>query len=105
MASLLVYAISQLFDVWLYHKWWEFTDKKFGNHRKYLWLRNNGSTLISQILNTFLFTVAAFAGTLEFKTLMSVFISSYIIYIVTSLLDTPVVYWARRIHEKKTLSA
>ena len=105
VASLLVYAISQLFDVWLYHKWWEFTNKKFGNHRKYLWLRNNGSTLISQILNTFLFTVAAFAGTLEFKTLMSVFISSYIIYIVTSLLDTPVVYWARRIHEKKTLSA
>ena len=30
MASLVVYAASQLFDVWLYHKWWAFTEKKFG---------------------------------------------------------------------------
>ena len=52
LASLVVYAISQMFDVWLYHKWWKFTEKKFGNKRKFLWLRNNGSTLISQILNT-----------------------------------------------------
>ena len=43
-ASLTVYAISQLFDVWLYHKWWKFTEKKFGDKRRFLWLRNNGST-------------------------------------------------------------
>lgn len=59
-ASLTVYAISQLFDVWLYHKWWKFTEKKFGDKRRFLWLRNNGSTLISQILNTALFTAFAF---------------------------------------------
>ena len=63
IASFAVYAISQLFDVWLYHKWWAFTEKKFGNKRKFLWLRNNGSTLISQILNTLLFTFFAFYGT------------------------------------------
>ena len=30
-ASLLVYAVSQKFDVWAYHKWWAFTTKRFGN--------------------------------------------------------------------------
>ncbi len=101
ISSLVVYVVSQLFDVWLYHKWWSFTEKRFGDKRKYLWLRNNGSTLISQILNTLLFTLLAFWGTYDAKTLISIFLSSYVIFIVTSLLDTPVVYFARRIHDKK----
>ena len=101
LSSFLVYAISQMFDVWLYHKWWAFTEKKYGDRRKFLWLRNNGSTLISQILNTFLFTLFAFYGTYDSKTLLSIFASSHVIYIFTSLLDTPVLYLARRIHDKK----
>lgn len=101
IASLAVYAISQLFDVWLYHKWWEFTERKFGNKRKFLWLRNNGSTLISQILNTSLFTLFAFWGTYDAKTLLSIFLSSYVIYVFTSIIDTPAVYIARKIHDKK----
>ncbi len=100
-ASLSVYAVSQFFDVWLYHKWWEFTEKRFGNKRAFLWLRNNGSTLISQIVNTLLFTLFAFYGVYDGKTLLSIFISSYVIYVVTSLADTPFVYLARRISEKK----
>lgn len=101
IASFVVYAVSQMFDVWLYHKWWAFTEKKFHDKRKFLWLRNNGSTLISQLLNTFLFTLLAFYGTYDLNTLVSIFCSSYVIYIFTSLLDTPVVYLARRIHDKK----
>lgn len=103
IASLAVYAISQLFDVWLYHKWWAFTEKRFGDKRRFLWLRNNGSTLVSQLLNTLLFTLFAFWGTYDIKTLVSIFLSSYVIYVVTSLLDTPVLYLARKIHEKKGL--
>ena len=99
-ASLLVYLISQLTDVWLYHKWWEWCRKRFGDEKKGLWIRNNGSTMVSQLLNTLLYTFFAFYGTYDIKTLMSIFISSYIIYIITSLLDTPFVYWCRNIHEK-----
>lgn len=101
ISSLVVYAISQFFDVWLYHKWWKFTEKKFGDKRKFLWLRNNGSTLISQIANTLLFTLFAFWGVHDAKTLVSIFISSYVIFVFTSLIDTPVLYLARRIHDKK----
>ncbi|MEY8331906.1 queuosine precursor transporter [Lachnospiraceae bacterium 47-T17] len=95
--SFLVYAICQRFDVWAYHKWWAFTTKKCGDSTRFLWLRNNGSTLVSQFLNTLLFTFGAFAGIYDFSTLLSIVWSSYIIFIVTSLADTPVVYLARKI--------
>lgn len=102
-ASLLVYLISQLTDVWLYHKWWKWCRKRFGDEKKGLWIRNNGSTMVSQLLNTLLYTFFAFYGTYDIKTLMSIFISSYIIYFITSLLDTPFVYWCRNIHEKHNI--
>ncbi len=98
-ASLAAYAVCQLFDVWLYHKWWEFTEKKFQNKRKFLWLRNNGSTLISQLVNTVLFNVLAFAGVYSVGTLVSIILSCYVIFIITSLADTPFTYLARRIHD------
>lgn len=100
ISSFLVYAVSQMFDVWLYHKWWDFTEKKTGDRRRFLWLRNNGSTLVSQLLNTLLFTLFAFYGTYDAGTLASIFASSYVIYIFTSLLDTPVLYLARKIHDR-----
>ena len=100
VASLVVYLISQLTDVWLYHKWWNWCRKKFGDNKKGLWIRNNGSTMISQLLNTGLYTFLAFFGTYETSTLLSIFISSYAIFFVISLLDTPFVYWCRNINEK-----
>lgn len=96
-----VYVIVQLFDVWAYHKWWAFTEKKFGDRKKFLWLRNNGSTLFSQLLNTVLFTWGAFLGTHDTSTLISIAFSSYVIFLTTSLADTPFVYLARYLHRKK----
>ncbi|MGN0353348.1 MAG: queuosine precursor transporter [Roseburia sp.] len=97
LASIIVYVIVQLFDVWLYHKWWSFTKKKFGDSERFLWLRNNGSTVVSQFLNTLLYTFGAFLGVYSISTLISIVISSYVIFIVTSLTDTPFVYLARKI--------
>lgn len=100
LASFLVYAVCQQFDVWAYHKWWEFTTKKCGDSTRFLWVRNNGSTLISQFLNTLLFTLGAFWGLHDTPTLISIIASSYVIFIVTSLLDTPFIYLARKIKPK-----
>lgn len=100
LASLSVYAFVQMFDVWLYHLWWDFTLKKFGDKKSFLWLRNNGSTLLSQLLNSVLFTWAAFWNIYDTKTLFSIAISSYIIFIITSLADTPFIYVARKIFDK-----
>lgn len=100
LVSIAVYAVTQRLDVWMYHKWWEFTKKRFGDSRRFLWLRNNAATLVAQLLNTLLFTFGAFWGTYPLPVLMGILGSSYVIYIVTSLCDTPVIYLSRRIKEK-----
>lgn len=95
IASLVVYAIAQVFDVWMYHTWWKLSTRLCGDPNKFLWLRNNGSTLLSQLLNTVLYTIFAFYGTYDNDTLFHIILSSYVIFIVTSLADTPVLYLSR----------
>lgn len=97
LVSFIVYAIAQKFDVFMYHWLWKVTEKKYGDKKKYLWLRNNVSTLLSQIINSILFTFGAFTGIYSTRTMINIVCSSYIIFIVTSLLDTPFVYLARKI--------
>lgn len=99
IASLVVYAIAQFFDVWMYHVWWKLSTKLSGDRHKYLWLRNNGSTLLSQLLNSVLFTLFAFYGTYNVETLINIVMSSYCIFIVTSLADTPALYLSRKMKE------
>lgn len=97
LSSLIVYIIAQKLDVWLYHKIWEITEKNCGNKKKYLWLRNNVATLTSQLINAVLYNLFAFYGTFPIKTLMGIILSTFCISIVTSLLDTPIVYLSRKI--------
>ena len=100
LASFTGYVISQRLDVWLYHAWWNFTEKKCGDKKRFLWIRNNFSTLISQVVNTVIFTLIAFGGWYETKTMLTVMLSSYIVYVFTSILDTPCIYIARKMKEK-----
>lgn len=101
ISSIAVYAAVQTFDVFAYHAIWKRTTEWFGDSRRFLWLRNNGSTMLSQFFNTFLYTFAAFWGVYETGTLWNIIFSSYIIFIVTSLLDTPAVYVARSMADKE----
>lgn len=105
IASLLAYAISEIIDVQLYHAWWKFTERKTGGERGYLWLRNNGSTLISQLVNIVIFNFGAFWSIYDFPTLLSITGACYVIYIFTSLLDTPFIYIARVMHESGKVAA
>jgi uncharacterized integral membrane protein (TIGR00697 family) len=98
--SLVGYAVSELFDVWSYHMWWNFTTKKYGDSKRFLWLRNNVSTLFSQLINIVLFNFGAFWGMYTLSTLISITASCYVIYIFTSLLDTPFLYFARWMYGK-----
>lgn len=97
IASLLGYAVSELLDVWLYHKWWDFTAKRSGSKSKFLWLRNNFSTLISQFVNIVIFNFGAFYAIYPLPELIKITAACYTIYIATSLLDTPFVYLARKL--------
>lgn len=91
--SLAGFLVSQNVDVLLYHLIW----KKTGGTRAKLWLRNNGSTLISQAVDTVIFTFIAFWGTYPTEVFFSILITTYVFKAIVALLDTPFIYWARRI--------
>ena len=100
LASLVAYAICELYDVWAYHFIWGVTEKRCGDRRAFLWLRNNGSTLVSQLINVVVFNLLAFAGVYPARTIVEILVFGYATFFVTSLLDTPFLYWARHIADK-----
>lgn len=97
LSSIVVYAIVQVFDVFAYHAIWNLTTKLCNDSTRFLWVRNNAATLISQFFNTLLYTFFAFYGIYSNETLINIVLSTFVIYIFTSLLDTPAVYIARKI--------
>lgn len=97
LTGIFTYALVQRVDVYLYEYWWKFTDKLFKNHEKGLWLRNNGSTLISQLIDTIVFTLIAFAGVVPWEEMPSMVAITYILKAGANILDTPFMYLARKI--------
>lgn len=89
LAGLVVYAISQSLDVWLYHKISVITKGK------HLWLRNNGSTMVSQGVDTFLFTYLAFYGVFDDWLLMASV--AYIFKLGVAVCDTGFLYASKHI--------
>ena len=90
IGSITAYLISQTFDVWIFHK-----IKKITNG-KYLWLRNNVSTLSSQALDTFIYTfVWVLAGELSFLSALSIALTKYIFKFIIAILDTIFIYLVR----------
>ncbi|WP_010531732.1 queuosine precursor transporter [Lentibacillus jeotgali] len=93
LASLAAYLVSQFVDVNLFH----FIKKK--TNGKHLWLRNNASTMVSQMLDTIVFIVVAFAGTMPVSAMISMMAAQYFIKFLFAMIDTPFVYilvnWAK----------
>ena len=94
IASLLSYLASQNFDVFIFHR------LKEAHGEKKLWLRNNLSTMGSQLIDTTIFITIAFAGTVPFKVLISMIITQYIVKFIIAIIDTPIAYllvrWAKK---------
>jgi queuosine precursor transporter len=104
IASLTAYLISQLHDVWAFNYW----KKKFKGKR--LWLRNNLSTMVSQLIDNIIFTYIAFVGffgifgwsqVFGWNIIFQIFIVSYIMKFIVAALDTPFIYLSKKI--KKSL--
>lgn len=100
IASLIGFVASEFLDVRLYHLIWKSTEKKCGEKNRFLWLRNNLATMIAQAVNIFIFNFGAFAGIYKIDVLMKITFSCYLIYVFTSILDTPFIYIARKWSEK-----
>ena len=95
LASLAAYVVCELHDVWAYHFLWKLTERRCGNRRAFLWVRNNGSTLVSQLINVVAFNLMAFSGFYPSDVLLQIIVQGYATFVVTSLLDTPFLYLAR----------
>lgn len=95
LASMVAYLISQMHDVWAFHAIKERTGGKF------LWLRNNASTMISQFLDSAIFCTIAFWGMFPINVFWEILFSTYIIKVVVAALDTPFIYLAKRIFRRE----
>jgi uncharacterized integral membrane protein (TIGR00697 family) len=91
LASLTAYLISQSHDVWFFAK------LKKMHKKKYLWLRNNLSTITSQLMDNTIFTLIAFVGVFSWNIIGQIFITSMILKVIVATCDTPFLYIARKI--------
>ena len=93
-ASMFAYFISNITDVYLYA-----LVKKFFPSDKFLWLRNNSATMITQLIDTLIFTYVGFVGVFESSIVFELFITTYCIKLLIAILDTPFLYIAKKISE------
>ncbi len=92
----LVYFISQNLDVYVYSK-----IKKWNSSSKTLWIRNNGSTFISQLVDTLLVTLGfALVGIFPFDIAGSIIITTLIVKYLAAIIDTPFLYLMNLIKPK-----
>jgi len=85
-ASMAAYLLSQNHDVIAFHFWKAFTR---GRH---LWLRNNASTAVSQLIDTCTFITLAFYGVVPTAILLNMIASQYAVKLIIAACDTPFVY-------------
>lgn len=94
LASLASYFVSQHAGVSIFHR------LKHHYGRKKLWLRNNLSTMTSQLFDTVLFITIAFWGIVPTTVLLGMIVSQYIWKCIVAVIDTPIVYFLVRLARK-----
>ena len=87
--SLLAYYVSQSFDVWAFHKIKTLTGDRW------LWLRNNLSTMSSQAIDTSIYALVVWWGIVDLQTAIALGAAKYVFKIAIALIDTAFIYWAK----------
>ncbi|MFC7371651.1 queuosine precursor transporter [Fictibacillus iocasae] len=90
LGSLAAYLISQFADVKLY----SLIRRKFPKPEQ-LWIRNNGSTMASQLIDSVVFCTIAFAGVYSWDVWWQILLTTYVIKFIVSAASTPFIYIAR----------
>ena len=102
IASIVAFFFAQMHDVIAY----EFWKKKTGG--KMLWLRNNLSTIVSQLIDTFLYMMIAFylaSPQFTFEFILQLMVPYYLFKVGFAIIDTPLVYlgvrWLKKAKEEE----
>ena len=85
-ASMIAYLFAQFIDVKIFHFWKRLTNGK------HLWLRNNGSTIASQLVDTTLVVMILFLGVWEPSNIISAIIDGWLFKMLMAAIDTPIIY-------------
>lgn len=93
--SLIAYLFGQFADVHIF----SYLRKKFPKD-SHFWIRNNGSTMISQLLDTLIFTSVAFLGRFPAPIWFEIFLTTYLLKFLVAVMDTPFFYLAKKFPEK-----
>tara|TARA_Y100001935_G_scaffold182112_1_gene150864 strand:+ start:327 stop:1046 length:720 start_codon:yes stop_codon:yes gene_type:complete len=90
IGSLTAYLVSQSFDVWFFN-WLKQKTKG-----KKLWLRNNLSTITSQLIDTMIYQVTWVIATgMDWSTAFMLALTKYVFKVTIALIDTLFIYWVK----------
>ena len=93
---MLAYLLAQFIDIRVFHFWKNLTKGK------HLWLRNNGSTFSSQLVDTAtVLALLCFAGAIEWNKFWILLLNGFLFKVLMALIDTPILYLATGIIRKK----
>ena len=93
IASLAGYLASQFLDVLLF--------KKLKQKYNKLWLSNNLSTIVSQLVDTIVFTLIAYSGLVPWIELLEIAGTMYALKVIIALADTGFIYLSRHLKNKE----
>lgn len=94
IGSLVAFLISQFVDVYIFHK----IKKVTGD--KYLWLRATGSTLVSQLVDSYIVLFIAFSGTFSWQMILGIGMMNYFYKFTMAIILTPVILYVEKRIEK-----
>jgi uncharacterized integral membrane protein (TIGR00697 family) len=86
VGSLVAFLVSQIVDVTVFHK----IKKRTGE--KHVWLRATGSTVVSQLVDSYIVLFIAFSGIFTWQQILAIGIMNYTYKFLMALLLTPVIY-------------
>ena len=90
IASLSMFFVSNMLDIFLFEK----IKQKFPEK---LWLRNNVSTIVSNCLENYLFSIFAFIGIYGFTTILIMASCASVLEMIIAICDTPFLYISKKL--------
>ncbi|MEO6313500.1 MAG: queuosine precursor transporter [Chitinophagaceae bacterium] len=92
--SLVAFLVSQIVDVTIFHKIKRITGEK------HVWLRATGSTLVSQLVDSYIVLFIAFSGKFTWQEILAIGLMNYIYKFVMAIILTPLIYFVEARIEK-----
>ena len=94
IGSLVAFLVSQIVDVTVFHK----IKKRTGE--KYVWLRATGSTVVSQLVDSYIVLFIAFSGIFTWQQILAIGMMNYTYKFLMAVVLTPVIILVEKRIEK-----